>query len=189
MSNPDYATLLPQIPLLSGQAKRDKEVETFVFNVPLTQAERQLFEYGQFAYMRYTPEEGYGAIYPTSDDTAYVGNYEGFPPVFATGETLPVLPVEPEPTPPEPDPDPPVPPTPPTPPIVPPVDPDVDDVNVVTPGVVQGEVDLDIQSVENYVVLFDSNGRLMIDSNGEPITLENMTYSASRINIKLSNLE
>ena len=97
MSNPNYAVLLPQIPSLSGQAKLDKINETFVFSVPLTISESQLFEYGSYAYMQYTPNSDYLSANPSSDNTAYVGNYEGFPPVFSTGETLPQAPISPNP--------------------------------------------------------------------------------------------
>jgi len=37
--------------------------------------------------------------------------------------------------------------------------------------------------------MVDLNGRLLVDSNGNVITLANMTYSARTINIKLANLE
>jgi len=179
MSNPNYAVLLPQIPSLSGQAKLDKINETFVFSVPLTISESQLFEYGSYAYMQYTPNSDYLSANPSSDNTAYVGNYEGFPPVFSTGETSPQAPISPNP----PETSPPDIPPPPGTTI------DTDDVAIITPVVEEPNLTPDLEIFENNVPMVDLNGRLLVDSNGKPITLANMTYSARTINIKLSNLE
>ena len=176
-ANPNYAVLLPQIPLLTGQAKLDKIDETFIFNFPLTPAESQLFEYGSYAYMRYTPGDAYLVTNPNSDDTSYVGNYEGFPPVFSTGEVLP--PTETPPVDPVGGPDVPLPPGP---------EIDESEVIIVSPVTEEPNLTPDLEVLENNVPLVDLNGRLLVDSNGNAITLANMTHSARTINIKLANL-
>jgi len=177
-ANPNYAVLLPQIPLLTGQAKLDKIDETFIFNFPLTPAESQLFEYGSYAYMLYTPGDAYLVTNPNSDDTSYVGNYEGFPPVFSTGEALP--PPETPPVDPVDEPDIPLPPG----PVIP-----ESEVIIVSPVTEEPNLTPDLEVLENNVPLVDLNGRLLVDSNGNAITLASMTHSARTINIKLANLE
>lgn len=180
MSNPNYAVLLPQIPLLSGQAKLNKIDETFIFNVPLTRTESQLFEYGAYAYVQYTPGDQYLVANPDSDNAAYVGNYAGFPPVFATGETAPAMPEGP----------PPIDPTSPPEVTLPPGEGiSTDDVTIITPVIEEPNLTPDLEVFENNVPMVDLNGRLLVDSNGNLITLANMTYSARTINIKLANLE
>ncbi len=58
MSNPDYATLLRQIPGLTGDALADKLAETYQFNEPLTLEEMQLFGYVNFGYIDHNPAAG-----------------------------------------------------------------------------------------------------------------------------------
>lgn len=84
MSNPDYATLLRQIPGLTGDALADKLAETYQFNEPLTLEEMQLFGYINFGYIDHNPAAGTVVLdppqtgYPTlQEGDAYVGNYLG----------------------------------------------------------------------------------------------------------------
>ena len=56
MANPDYATLLPLIAAETDPVIRQQLVDQcYQFLVPLTDAERELFEYSNFDYVEDTP--------------------------------------------------------------------------------------------------------------------------------------
>ena len=55
MANPDYATLLPLIAAASGAAKTALEAQCFVFDEPLTDTEKNLFNYVFDDYLTFNP--------------------------------------------------------------------------------------------------------------------------------------
>lgn len=69
MANPDYATLLAQYAAETDPAaKAALLAQIEVINEPLTEAERELFEYAAFDYIEYNP--GYN-----NEFKSYVGVY------------------------------------------------------------------------------------------------------------------
>lgn len=78
MANPDYATLLPLIANSTGSARASLTAQCYVFNTPLTDSEKQLFDYSGFSYIQNNPG---------SDGTAYVGDYLGTGPSITTPDS------------------------------------------------------------------------------------------------------
>lgn len=69
MANPDYATLLAQIAQTPPGPARDALIaQCYVVNEPLTEEEKELFEYCNFDYIEHNP--GYN-----NDFKSYVGVY------------------------------------------------------------------------------------------------------------------
>ena len=69
MANPDYATLLSQIAAASGDAKTALELQCFVFEEPLTDTEKNLFNYVSDEYFLFNPGTDSGTF------KSYVGVY------------------------------------------------------------------------------------------------------------------
>ena len=69
MANPDYATLLSQIAAASGAAKTALELQCFVFEEPLTDTEKNLFNYVSDEYFLFNPGTDSGTF------KSYVGVY------------------------------------------------------------------------------------------------------------------
>ena len=69
MANPDYATLLSQIAAASGDAKTALELQCFVFEDPLTDTEKNLFNYVSDEYFLFNPGTDSGTF------KSYVGVY------------------------------------------------------------------------------------------------------------------
>ena len=55
MANPDYATLLASIAAASGAAKTALEAQCYVFEEPLTDTEKNLFNYVFDDYLTFNP--------------------------------------------------------------------------------------------------------------------------------------
>ena len=69
MAKPDYATLLSQIAAASGDAKTALELQCFVFEEPLTDTEKNLFNYVSDEYFLFNPGTDSGTF------KSYVGVY------------------------------------------------------------------------------------------------------------------
>lgn len=68
MANPDYASILAQIAAATDPAVIAALKAQLVINEPLTEEEKELFEYTAFDYIEYNP--GYN-----NDFKSYVGQY------------------------------------------------------------------------------------------------------------------
>lgn len=68
MANPDYASILAQIAAATDPAAIAALKAQLVINEPLTEEEKELFEYTAFDYIEYNP--GYN-----NDFKSYVGQY------------------------------------------------------------------------------------------------------------------